>query len=325
MIYSYRGLTVPPGLLTRIRAGEAAGVIFFSENIASRAQIMSVIRELQQASARSPVKVPLLMMTDQEGGLIRRLPGAPLRSEKEIGASSDPVAAARRAGRTAGLNLKGVGMNVNLAPVLDVYRRAGDLIDEFDRSYGTDPQKVAQAGDAFIAAQQQAGVAATAKHFPGLGAATRAQDTDRRPVTLRVPLTIIRAIDEAPYPAAIAAGVRLVMVSWATYPALDENLPAGLSPTVVQGELRQRLAFTGVTISDALGAGALRPFGATAARAVLAARAGMDLLLCGSKRVSEGTAARSALASALRRGQLDRRAFMTSVERVMTLRSSMGG
>jgi beta-N-acetylhexosaminidase len=320
VIYSYSGLTPPASLLEMIRAGEAAGVIFFSENISSEAQIRRVIGELRHAAAQSPVKAPLLMMTDQEGGQVRRLPGAPTLSEKQIGASAHPGSAAQQAGRGAGLNLKGVGMNVNLAPVLDVYRTP--FIDHYGRSCSSNPQKVAQLGADFIKAQQQTGVAATAKHFPGLGAATTRQDTDDQPVTLNLPLTSLRAVDELPYRSAISGGVRLVMVSWATYPALDPHRPAGLSFTVVHGELRQRLKFTGVTITDALEAGALRAFGATANRALLAARAGMDLLLCSSQNVSQGTTAVNALASLLRNGQLNTPAFLAAVKRVIALRSS---
>lgn len=323
VIYSYRGLTPPQRLLAKIEAGEAAGVIFYGENISSDAQIARVISELQHAAAKSPVRSPLLMMTDQEGGLVRRLPGEPLLSEKQIGASANPASAAQQAGRGAGLNLKGVGMNVNLAPVLDVYRAPGDFIDRYQRSYSMNPHTVAQLGADFISAQQRTGVAATAKHFPGLGAASAAQDTNDVPVTLRVPLESLRTIDELPYRSAISAGVRLVMVSWATYPALDPHRPAGLSSTIVQGELRQRLKFKGVTVTDALEAGGLRAFGTIPNRAVLAAGAGMDLLLCSGQNVAEGANAADALASALRTGRLSTASFVSSVKRILSLRAGL--
>ncbi len=116
--------------------------------------------------------------------------------------------------------------------MLDVYRQPGDFLDQFQRSYTSNPATVSRLGSAFITAQQNAGVAATAKHFPG-SAGRDGQNTDLRPVTLPVTLRSLHALDEAPYPAAIAAGVRLVMVSWAIYPALDAHLPAGLSSTIV--------------------------------------------------------------------------------------------
>jgi beta-N-acetylhexosaminidase len=327
IVFAFAGLKPPSSLLAAIRAGEAGGVIFFGPNVASRAQLQGVIDELQRASLASPLHDRLLMLTDQEGGPIRRLPGAPTLSEKQIGQSANAVAAAASAGAGAGRNLAGVGINVNLAPVLDVYRRPGDFIDQYQRSYSSQPRAVAQLGRAFISAQQRYRVAATAKHFPGLGAASQSQNTDLAPVTLNVSLSTLRAVDEAPYPSAIAAGVKLVMTSWATYPALDPHLPAGLSPAVIQGELRGRLGFRGVTITDAIEAGALGPFGSVGRRADLAAAAGADLILCATTNPDDntpalGVAARNAIASFLGHGQLSRRAALQVAGRILALRAS---
>jgi beta-N-acetylhexosaminidase len=244
-------------------------------------------------------------------------------SEKQVGASADPAAAATAAGTGAGQNLAGVGMNLNLAPVLDVYRQAGNFDDEFGRSYSMDPAVCAECGAAFVTAQQALGIAATAKHFPGLGAATVDQNTDLGPVTLDVPLADLRSIDERPFRAAIAAAVQLVMTSWAVYPALDPELPAGLSPAIVGGELRQRLKFRGVTITDALEAGAIAAFGTPAQCSVLAARAGMDVLLCSARDVTEGQDTVAALAGALQRRELDPGQFGIALRRVLALRDSL--
>src|SRR5215831_7685123 len=327
VIYSYTGLTPPATLLSSIRHGEVGGVIFFGGNISSRAQIAGVIKELDQANASTlnPMRAyPLLLMTDQEGGVVRRLPGQPVLSEKQIGNSAHPAVAAKAAGTGAGQNLAGVGMNVNLAPVLDVYRTAGDFDDQFGRSYSKDPTKVSYLGADFIKRQQATGVAATAKHFPGLGKATAAQNTDAGPVTLNVTLNALRTIDELPYHSAIAAGVKLVMASWAVYPALAKNTPAGLSSAIINGELRTRLGFTGVTITDALEAGALQAYGTTGHRATLAVKAGMDLILCSKQKVSQGQLATSALATGLSNGTLDKTVFEAALTRVVALRSSLG-
>jgi beta-N-acetylhexosaminidase len=327
VIYSYSGLNPPASLISLIQHGEAAGVIFFGQNIASKTQIAAVIKRLRQADASSlnPVRQPLLLMTDQEGGEVRRLPGAPVLSEKQIGAR--PLAQAKtlaaQAGRGAAANLRSVGMNVNLAPVLDVYRQAGDFDDQYGRSYSQSASVAATLGVTMIKAQQADRVAATAKHFPGLGAAAASQNTDVQPVTLNVPLATIRSRDEAPFRAAIGAHVKLIMLSWAVYPSI-QRLPAGLSPKVVQGELRGRLKFTGVTITDALEAGALRAYGGTQNRAVLAAKAGMDLILASSQDVAQGKQALDALAAAYSRGTLSRTTFLASVNRVIALRKSLG-
>jgi beta-N-acetylhexosaminidase len=323
VISSYSGLTPPASLLQQIRAGETSGVIFITGNIASESQIASVIAQLVRANRHSPVKRPLLLMTDQEGGLVRRLPGAPVLSEKQIGASSQPATTASQAGAGAGQNLRGAGLNADLAPVLDVFYQPGNFIDQYQRSYSSDAGTVAACGQACITALQRAGVAATAKHFPGLGAAAAGQNTDVAPVTLNVPLSGLRSVDELPYKSAIAAGVRMVMVSWAVYPALDGRLPAGLSRAVIGGELRGRLGFGGVTITDALEAGALTAYGTSAQRGVLAAGAGMDLLLCAQGDPAQGQDVVTALAGALKRGHLGQRSFTASVNRITALRASL--
>ena len=186
-----------------------------------------------------------------------------------------------------------------------MYYTSGNFIDQFQRSYSSRASTVSTYGKAFIKAQQRTGVAATAKHFPGLGSATTAQNTDIRPVTLHVSLSGLRTKDEAPYP------------------ALDARHPAGLSPAVIQGELRGRLHYRGVTVTDAIEAGALAAFGGFGNRAVLAARAGMDLLLCSAQDPSEGQAVVTALASALDGGQLDPATFSAAAQRVTALRNGL--
>ena len=323
VIFSYPGATVPESLLQRIHDGEVGGVIFFGENITSLDQIAGVVGDLNRAQAAGPVDAPLLLMTDQEGGFIRRLRGQePVLSEKDIGLSADPLAAATAAGTGAGNALLGVGMNVNLAPVQDVYREEGNFDDRFERSYGMDPVQDSKLGAAFVTAQQNTGVAATAKHFPGLGAAASQQNTDLGVVVLTQSAEEIRSIDEAAFRGPIEAGVDLVMFSWAEYPAIDPGTPAGISRTFVVDELRNRLHFRGVTITDALEAGALGSL-STAQRAVMAAQAGVDLLLCSARDLSQGAETVDAITDALDSKELDPGHFKNSLRRTMTLRNSL--
>lgn len=327
IVYAYAGLQPPASLLGAIRAGEAGGVIFFSNNISGPGQLRRVIGQLQAASLASPVHRPLLMLTDQEGGEVRRLPGAPTLSEKQIGVSANSMATARAAGSGAGQNLRAAGINVNLAPVLDVYRQSGNFIDQFQRSYSSSPATVAQLGAAFIAAEQALDVAATGKHFPGLGSATQSQNTDLGPVTLRASLSTLRGVDEAPYRSAIASGVKLVMVSWAIYPALDPRWPAGLSSSVIQGELRGRLGFRGVTITDGIDAGAVAPFGSLSRRSALAASAGADLILCAATNPNDNTpalglTALQSLTSAIGHHAISSGAAQQAAGRILALRAA---
>ena len=325
VIWSYPGLTPPAALFDAIRAGLVGGVIFFGENIDrnNRSQIQTVTRDLARAQSDSGVGYPLLVMTDQEGGVVQRLPGAPGISEKQMGQSLHPEATARSMGTGAALDLLDAGVNCNLAPVLDVFRESGNFDDRFGRSYSMDPVVCGQCGAASISAQQALGVVTTAKHFPGLGAATVDQNTDLGAVVLDVSKADLRSIDELPFRNAIDARVDMVMTSWATYPALDPNLPAGISPTIVQGELRHRLGFRGVTITDALEAGALLDFGDTGQRAVRAAAAGMDIVLCSARDVTQGQAAVDALQAAVADGQLDARDASEALMRVLALRRQL--
>lgn len=262
-------------------------------------------------------------MTDQEGGQIRRLPGAPTMAARAIGQASNPGSSAKTAGTGAGQNLKSYGLNVNLAPILGVYRAPGDFLDQYARSYGQTASLVTTCTTAFIEAQQATGVAATAKHFPGLGAATSAQNTDTVPVTLSQSRSTLQTVDEAPYTSAIStAGVKLVMPSWAIYPAGD-TFPSGLSPYWIQTELRGNLGFKGVTISDAIEAGALQSFGSNATRAVKAAGAGIDLVLASARDVNQGIAVVKAIASALSSGQLNAAAANAAVARITALRQTL--
>jgi len=328
VIYSYNGYAPPASLLSQISAGQAAGVIFFEGNYQNRTQFTAVVKELEaaNASSKNPVHYPLLLMTDQEGGEVRRLPGAPVLSEKQIGEItplSAAEAAATSAGADAAENLLSYGLSVNLAPVLDVYRTPGDFDDQYGRSYSMRPTVVSALGADFITAQQGGHVAATAKHFPGLGAATADQNTDEEPVTLNLSKGTLEYRDEYPYRAAIKAGVKLVMVSWAIYPAFDPAHPAGLSPTIVQGQLRTRLGFTGVTITDAIGAGALGPFGSTQNRSLMAAEAGMELILSAAQTPQEGVLCVDGLEAGYKDGKLPKAAFDAAVAQILALRQSL--
>src|SRR5436305_1093954 len=141
MIYSYGGVSPPPALERRIRGGEAAGVILFGRNIASRARLRATIARLQALPRPAGLRAPLLVMIDQEGGFVKRLSGAPSRSPAAIGRSGS-AALARREGAATARNLRAVGVNVDLAPVLDV-ARPGSFQERLERSYSRDPAKVA--------------------------------------------------------------------------------------------------------------------------------------------------------------------------------------
>ena len=320
VVYSYPGIQPPDHLFDLIKQGKVGGIILFGENVADN--LSTIVQDFQNAYRQCPFNsgAPLLIMTDQEGGEVRRLPGGPAMSAKEIGQSKNPRAAAAQGGKDAASALKADFLNTNLAPVLDIYRQAGDFDDEFGRSFGNTSRLVGTCGSAFIFTQQAAGIIATAKHFPGLGAATESENTDVQPVTINLSLDELRSVDQAPYVNAIAAGVDMVMNSWAIYPALDSKHPSGMSKAWIQGELRGRLGFKGVTITDAIEAGALEAFGNDASRGLFAAQAGMDILLGSARNVTQGEAIVDALVAALQDGSLPMDSFAEATDRILALR-----
>ena len=314
--FAYDGAEPPRALLRRVERGEAAGVVLFARNVRSPRQLRGTLARLQSAASRSPVRLRLLVMVDQEGGPVRRLPGGPQRSAAAVGSTRD-AREARRDGRTAGGALRSVGANVDLAPVADVCRGGSALARE-RRCYGGRPATVIRMAGAFAAGLRSRGVAPALKHFPGFGAAR--VNTDDAPVVIRASRRRLRAVDERPF-AALARANPLVMLSTAVYPAFS-RLPAALSHEMATEELRGRLRFRGVAVSDALDTPATARYGGAGGVAVRAARAGTDVVLYAASYRSGELAAR-ALAARLRAGRLDRPAFERSVSRVLRLRSRL--
>lgn len=314
VIAGFSGRSVPVALKRGINSGRIGGVILFADNIPSRSGVRRLNRKLRQIKRPTRLRrFPLPIMTDQEGGLVERLPGAPDASAADMGRRGPAYSHAQ--GRLAGRNLKNAGINVDLAPVLDV-ARPGGVIAGTDRGFGSTAGRVARTAVPFAEGLQSAGVAATAKHFPGLG--TASLNTDDAVQKIRLSRSAIRKVDEVPYRSFIEAGGEMVMVGTAIYPAFGPR-PAAFEKKIVTGELRHRLGFHGVTITDALGTVAARSFGGTRKVAIAGGRAGSDLLLFTDYR--EALEAESALAGRLRSGALHRKAFRRSVDRILRLRN----
>jgi beta-N-acetylhexosaminidase len=317
VVAGFGGTEVPPALARTIRSGEIAGVILFAENLPSRNAGRHLVRRLQAIPRPPGLRDPLLVMVDQEGGLVKRIGGAPSASAEEMGARG--AAFSRGQGRATAANLRGVGIDVDLAPVLDV-ARPGGTIAVTGRGFGSTPTRVAAAGVAFAEGLQGGGVAATAKHFPGLG--TARQNTDFAVERIGLSKATLRRVDEPPFRRFVEAGGGMVMLSTAIYPAFSPR-PAAFARPIATGELRSRLGFQGVSITDAMEAVAVRDFGGAAKAGTAAARAGTDVLLFADFRAA--ARARRALQRGLRSGALGRAAFEASVGRVLRLRHGLAG
>jgi beta-N-acetylhexosaminidase len=238
------------------------------------------------AAAQRAAAVPLLVMADQEGGGVQRL-GAAVTSlpwPREMAASTTPAQVQSAASRL-GRQMRALGVNVDLAPVLDVDARPGPSSSNPDgkRSFSGDPAVAAAYGTAFVRGLAGHGLA-VAKHFPGLGGSTGNTDYGAGQT---LPLSKLEQQALPVFAAAISAGVPAVMVANAAVPGIGAT-PASLSSTVIDGLLRQRLGFTGLVVTDSLSAGAISAAGYDVPHATVAAiRAGADVVLFGSTLTSQ--------------------------------------
>ncbi len=292
-------------------------MILFGRNVSSAAHLRAAMRGLQNIERPPGLRAPLLVLVDQEGGAVRRLPGPPRRGAQRMAAGGS--AEVRRQGRLAASTLRGAGANVNLAPVGDLARR-GSAMNREGRAFGPDHWAVARLSAAFAEGLRQGGVAATAKHFPGFGRAR--VNTDDAPQRIATRPGTLRRIDGVPFRRMIDEGVEVVMMSTAVYPALDAR-PAALSHRWVEDELRERLGFGGVVISDDLQTPAVAGYGESPRLAERAVRAGVDLPLFAQDYASAARAAEG-LVDAAQRGSLGRSRIEEGARRVLALRERVG-
>lgn len=280
--------------------------------------VAAITAGLQRAADRAGLP-GLLVAVDQEGGVVQRVgaPVPPLPAAAAFGGVGDPVLTEEATGLVAAA-LSGLGVNVNLAPVADVVRRSGGVIGS--RSYGSGPGVVAPQVAAAVRGIQGAGVVATVKHFPGHGDTT--VDSHATMPVVTTPAAVWERVDRPPFEAALDEGVCLVMTGHVWNRALDpyEARPATLSPVVVRGWLRDRLGFDGAVMSDSLLMGGVRAGRSDADVAVLALRAGVDVLLM----PPEVGATVVAVEAALDDGRLTERRLEHSVVRVLALKEWLG-
>jgi beta-N-acetylhexosaminidase len=294
------------------------GVILTGSNVGSAAALEALTAGLQRAAA-----VPLLISTDQEGGEVARIQVGltPLPSESYYGGigSSGRVYADTQA---QGKALKALGINLDLAPVVDVLSNPYSAIGS--RSFGPDQALDAKLAAAAITGYQSAGIGATAKHFLGLGSVTTNADYALPVVTAS--RATLEARDLAPMRAAVKAGVDALMVTRVLIPALDPRTTAYASPTVVQGIIRRELGFKGAIMTDSLLSSAvlLGPGPATAALAAL--KAGDDILLLGGGGldVPHTQQAIDAVRQAIASGAIPMSRLNDAVTHVLQLKAKLG-
>ncbi|MBT3149375.1 glycoside hydrolase family 3 C-terminal domain-containing protein [Streptomyces sp. CHD11] len=298
------------------------GVIYFhgwTNNIHDPRQVADLTNGVQRASLALPTPIPSLISIDQEHGVnvrigsgVTQLPGA-----MALGAGRS-LSDARTAGRISGTELAALGIHQNFAPVADVNVNPANPIINI-RSFGADAREVSGMVAAQVTGYQQAGVVACAKHFPGHG--DTAQDSHTGLPVITHTREEWDRIDAPPFRAAIAAGVDSIMTAHLQVPALDpSNEPATLSPTILQGVLRDELGFDGVIVTDALNMAGVRTKYGDDRVPVLALKAGADQLLFPP---DIGVAYHGVLA-AVRSGEIREDRLDASVLRVLRVKEKAG-
>ncbi len=313
LIVGFQGLEPPDYILDWLATGRIGGVILFARNVATPAQVAELTQACHAAAAR-----PILIAIDQEGGVVARLregftesPGA-----MALGAA-DSEHLAEDVSAVLGAEMRALGINWNLAPAIDLTHNIHNPSVGV-RSLGVDPERVKRLAVAQVRGFQRAGVAATAKHFPG-----KANTPVDPHVSLPVidgPLDDMWDTDLVPFRAVSEAGIAAMMITHVQFTALEPDYPSTLSPRIIQGLLREKIGFAGVASTDCMEMGAITKQYGPGESAVLAALAGANIILFSHTRAYQ-EAAYDAVLDAANTGRLPIDQIDFAVEKVQVMKA----
>ena len=304
---------VTPDLRAWIQDYRPGGVILFSRNLVNPEQIAKLTNELQALAG----DIPLLMAIDQEGGRVSRLPSDfTIFPPAATVAQSGSTELAYQAAAVTAKELRSVGINMNMAPVLDIHTNPANPIIG-NRAFGTAPEQVCKMGAATIAGLHDHRVLACGKHFPGHG--DTSTDSHLELPTVHASRKRLEEIELQPFRYAIDHGLQAMMTAHVHYPALDPTYPATLSSTILSGLLRQQLGFSGVILSDDLEMRAILDHATVGNAAIRSLQAGADMLLICKSRVL-ATETFQALRHAVTSQQLDAAQVEASLARIRAVK-----
>lgn len=319
MVIGFHGLSVPKNFTELIKEYQIGGVILFGRNVGTAEEVLELTTQLQRSAKEAGNAQPLLICLDQENGMVRRLgegstifPGSML-----LGATKDKQNAFD-IGYATGRELKALGINWNLAPVMDVNNNPDNPVIGI-RSFGETPDLVGEFGSEIMKGMQKAGILTTLKHFPGHGDTNVDSHLDL-PV-INHDMDRLREVELKPFKKAIDEGADTVMSAHVYFPALEKekNRPATLSENVLTGLLRKELGFEGVITTDCLEMQAISNTIGTEKGAVEAFKAGVDLLMI-SHNYDVQVRALKALEEAFEKGYLSMERLDASVTRIMKMK-----
>ncbi len=306
--------------IRNVREHKIGNAILFEYNVLGKEALASLCAEITALITAETGYAPLIAL-DQEGGAISRL-----KEDATVFPGAMATAAtgipdyARQAGRITAQELRAMGVNLNLAPVLDVNSNPKNPVIGV-RSYGDNPTSVAQYGTAAAQGLLDGGILCCAKHFPGHG--DTAVDSHIGLPTVSKPMEALEACELIPFQAAVAMGIPAVMTAHILFPALEpERLPATMSPRIIGGLLRQRMGFQGLVLSDCMMMDAIAAHYGTVAGSVAALRAGVDMVFVSHDAALASEAAQAAN-QALAVGQIDKDAFAASTARILAAKAAL--
>lgn len=318
LIAGFKGVTMSEEIKHLIHTYHIGGIILFGRNIGTPDEILALTNSLQAEARKAGYETPLLICIDQENGVVRRLgegatiiPGAML-----LGATHDPTNA-RKAGFMTGKELKALGINWNLAPVVDINNNPKNPVIGV-RSFGEDTSDVAEMAKSSMQGMQEAGVMTTLKHFPGHGDTSVDSHLDLPVIDHE--LERLHSVELVPFKECMAAGADAIMSAHVYFPALEkkENVPATLSHSVMTGLLREELGFDGVITTDCMEMDAIAKRIGTVEGCVQAVEAGVDFVMVSHLHdLQEQTVIR--LAEAVESGRISERRIDESIERIEKL------
>jgi beta-N-acetylhexosaminidase len=319
MAASFGGPTITDGLRHLILDEKVGSVLIFGDNFTDAAGLQRLTSALQALGRQAGLPAPLLVAVDEEGGQVMRITDgvAPLPSELLLGSQGAPMVRQAVAATASGMHR--LGVQLDLAPVADLRTNPADAVIG-DRSFGGDPGVVGGLVAAAVQGLHDGGVAATLKHFPGLGGA--AGDPHAAIPTDNESSTQWAATQAHSFQAGIDAGADAVMTTAMIAPGLDPSgTPALFSRTIVTGLLRERLHFQGVIVTDGLGMGGITAVYNLPDATVAAVRAGNDLVLLNSADAAYQVSAIEALKQQVRSGSIPLDQIQASAARVIALRA----
>ncbi|MGE8204913.1 beta-N-acetylhexosaminidase [Heyndrickxia sp. NPDC080065] len=319
MVFGFNGKEATPEIKALIKDYHLGAIILFGRNIGTPEEVLKLTTELQRVAKEAGHKHPLLICTDQENGAVRRLgegttifPGAML-----LGATNKPENA-NKVGNATGKELKALGINWNLSPVLDVNNNAQNPVIGV-RSFGESPSNVSLLGKELMRGMQNAGMITTLKHFPGHG--DTSVDSHLDLPTIDHDMERLQNVELLPFRDCIQNGADTVMTAHVYFPAIEnrKNVPATLSNKVINGLLREELGFDGVVTTDCMEMEAISSTIGTPRGAVEAIKAGVDLVMI-SHSYSPQVNSMEAVIHAVETGEIELETIDSSLNRVAKLK-----